>query len=173
MIRSLRGKAPKIHPTAFVSEAAYLIGDIEIGEYTNIWPGVTIRCERGTTVIGKNVCIQDNSVIHGVGDVYIGDNVALGHGVICHAERVGNDVLLGNGAVVNGWVNIGEFSLIASGAVVPEHLQIPAYSLVMGMPAKIKGTVTDRHLKMMRGVWEPYVELGRLYKAEGALEANR
>ncbi len=172
MIRSLGGKSPKIHPTAFISEAAYLVGDIEVGAYANIWPGVVVRCEGGRAVIGKNVCVQDNTVIHAVGDIFIGDNVAFGHGVICHAERIEGNVLISNGAIINGWVHIGEFTLIAAGAVVPERARIPAYSILMGVPAQVKGQVVDRHLEMMRGVWEPYVKLGQRYKAEGHLEGQ-
>ncbi len=169
MIRSFRGKAPNIHPTAFISEASYIVGDVEIGENSNIWPGVVIRCEGGRVVMGKNVCVQDNAVIHG-GDMYIGDNVAFGHGVMSHVERIEGNVLIGNGAVLGNWVSIGEHCLIAAGSIVVEGTTIPAYSLVRGVPAKVVGPVTEKHLEVIRGVWEPYVRLGRAYKREGLEE---
>ena len=77
MIRSLGGKKPRIHHSAFISEAAYLIGDIEIGEGSSVWPGVVIRADAGSITIGKQTCIQDNSVLHGDSDVVIGDNVVI------------------------------------------------------------------------------------------------
>ena len=97
MIKGLDGKTPKIHKDAFVSEFAYLVGDIEIGAYSSIWPGVVIRADSGKITIGKNTCVQDNSVIHGDADVEICDSVVIGHRVMCHAAVVKNNVLLGNG----------------------------------------------------------------------------
>ena len=73
MIRSLGGKTPSIHPTAFISEAAYIVGDVEIGEGSSIWPGTVIRGDTGKITIGKFTNIQDNSVLHGDDDVIIGD----------------------------------------------------------------------------------------------------
>ena len=84
MIRSLDGKSPKIHPGAFVSEAAYLVGQIEVGEGSSIWPGTVIRADMGKITIGRNTCIQDNSVIHGDADVLIGDGVVIGHLSLIH-----------------------------------------------------------------------------------------
>ena len=64
MIRSLEGKTPKIHPSCFVSETAYIVGDVEIGEDTSIWPGAVIRGDYGKIIIGKACSIQDNCVLH-------------------------------------------------------------------------------------------------------------
>ena len=115
MIRSLDGKTPKIDPTAFISEFAYIIGDVEIGAGSSVWPGAVIRADAGKIAIGKNTCIQDNSVLHGDADVEIGNNVVIGHKVLCHAAKIGDRVLLGNGSTVNDGVVIGCDSLIASG----------------------------------------------------------
>ena len=128
MIRSLDGKMPKVHPTAFVSEFAYVVGDVEIGEGSSIWPGAVVRADSGKITIGKQTCIQDNSVVHGDADVVIGDNVVVGHGAVCHARKVGDRVLVGNGATVNDGVEIGEDSLIAAGAVVLDKTVVPAGS---------------------------------------------
>ena len=106
MIKAFNGKTPKIHKDAFVSEFAYLVGDIEIGAYSSIWPGVVIRADSGKISIGKNTCVQDNSVIHGDADVEICDSVVIGHRFMCHAAVVKNKVLLGNGCVVNDGVII-------------------------------------------------------------------
>ncbi|MBM3945283.1 MAG: gamma carbonic anhydrase family protein, partial [SAR202 cluster bacterium] len=135
MIRSVNGKTPKIHPGAFVSEAAYVVGDVEIGEGSSVWPGTVIRGDSGKIVIGRRTCIQDNSVVHGDADVEIGDDVVIGHRVLCHARKVGSGTLLGNGCIVNDGVVIGAESLVASGAMVVDRMEVPARSVVVGMPA--------------------------------------
>ena len=138
MIRSLDGIAPKIHPTAFISESAYVVGDVTIGEGSSIWPGVVVRADAGKITIGRFTCIQDNSVVHGDADVVIGDRVVMGHMVLCHARSVGDRVLIGSGATVNDGVEIGEDSLIASTAMVLENMVIPSRSLVVGVPGRVK-----------------------------------
>ena len=139
MIRSLDGKMPKVHPTAFVSEFAYVVGDVEIGEGSSIWPGAVVRADSGKITIGKQTCIQDNSVVHGDADVTIGDNVVIGHRALCHAKVVGDRVLVGNGATVNDGVVIGEDSLLASGTMVIDNMNIPARSLAVGVPGRTRG----------------------------------
>ena len=88
-IRSLKGKSPQIDPTAFVSEDAYLIGDIEIGPRASIWPGVVLRADRGKMTIGEGTNIQDGSICHSDGSMDIGAFVTLGHAVVCHARSIG------------------------------------------------------------------------------------
>ena len=172
LIRSLDGVSPRIHPTAFVSEAAYVIGDVTIGESSSVWPGTVIRGDTGRISIGRFTCIQDNSVVHGDDDVEIGDGVVIGHRVVCHAKTVGDRVLIGNGATVNDGVVIGEESLLASGAVVVDDVQIPPRSLVVGVPGKVRGHIRERHLKLIERTYLGYVEKTRRYKAQSGLEAQ-
>ncbi|MBM3935162.1 MAG: gamma carbonic anhydrase family protein [SAR202 cluster bacterium] len=170
MLRSLEGKSPRVHPTAFVSETAYLIGDVEIGEGSSVWPGTVIRADMGKITIGKFTCIQDNSVVHGDADVLIGDMVVIGHRVLCHAARVGDRTLIGSGSTVNDGVVIGADSLIASGAMVIERMDIPARSMVVGIPARVKSQVEDRHMELIRHTCESYIEKTKRYKKQGNLE---
>ena len=148
MIRTLDGITPRVHPTAYVSEAAYVIGDVVIGEGASVWPGTVIRGDMGRIEIGKYTCVQDNSVVHCDTNAVIGDNVVIGHRVVCHAKEVGDRTLLGNGAVVNDGVTIGAECVIASGAVVLDDMQIPSRSIAVGVPARVRGEVQDRHLKL-------------------------
>lgn len=167
MIRSLDGVSPRIHPTAFVSEAAYVIGDVEIGEGSSVWPGTVIRADMGKITIGKYTCIQDNSVVHGDADVVIGDYVVIGHRVMCHARKVGDRALIGNGATVNDGVEIGEDSLLASGTVVVDNMVIPPRSLVMGIPGRIREEVKERHLAIIERDRNIYIEKAQRYKKQG------
>ena len=169
MIRSWNGFTPKIHPEAFVSEVAYGIGDVEIGAGSSVWPGTVIRGDVGKVLIGENTCIQDNSTVHTDGrGAVIGDNVVMGHRVLCHADKVGDGVVIGNGAVVNGGLTeIGEYSIIASGAVVRENAKVPPRTFMTGVPAEVKGTVTERHIERFKRNADHYVALGAKYREPG------
>lgn len=173
MIRSLGGVSPKIHETAFVSEFAYVVGDVEIGEGSSVWPGAIVRGDMGKIRIGKHTNVQDNSAVHGDADVEIGDYVTIGHKVLCHARRVGDGAVLGNGAIVNDGVEIGEYSLVASGTMLVDNVKIPARSLVVGSPGKAIREVSERHLARMRWYCDVYMEKTARYKAEGGLESAR
>ncbi|MBI2872097.1 MAG: gamma carbonic anhydrase family protein [Chloroflexi bacterium] len=167
MIRSLDGKSPKVHETAFISEAAYVVGDVEIGPYSSVWPGAVIRADMGKTVIGAYTNIQDNCLVHGDADVHIGDHVTLGHSVTCHAARIGDYCLIGNGAVLNDGVEVGDNAIVASGAMVLERKQVPSGSFAVGVPAEVKGRLMERHQEMVRHTAESYVKKGQRYKANG------
>ena len=171
MIRSLDGKTPIVHPTAFVSEFAYVIGDVEIGEGSSIWPGSVARGDMGKIRIGRFTCIQDGSVVHGDADVVIGDNVVVGHRALCHAKVVGDRVLIGNGAIVNDGVEIGEDSLIGSGTMVVDNMKIPQRSIVMGVPGRVRGQVKERHIELIRHYSDIYASKARRYKSQGNLES--
>ena len=152
MIRTLDGITPRIHPTAFVSEAAYVIGDVEIGEGSSVWPGSVIRGDMGKITIGKYTCVQDNSVVHCDTDATIGDYVVIGHRVVCHAKNVGARTLLGNGAVVL------------------DDMQVPDRSIVVGVPGRVRGQVQDRHLELGEYFNKVYVLKTQRYKRNGGLE---
>ncbi len=170
MIRSYDGKTPVVHPTAFVSEAAYVLGDVEIGEGSSIWPGVVIRADAAKITIGKNSNVQDNSVLHADTPMNIGDHVTIGHLVMCHATEIGDNSLLGNGATLNQGVKVGEGSIVAAGAVLVEGMEVPENSVVAGMPGRVRGEVKERHRKLMDGATNSYIRRTPLFKEQGALE---
>jgi carbonic anhydrase/acetyltransferase-like protein (isoleucine patch superfamily) len=171
MIRSFNGKTPKIAASAFISEAAYIVGDVEIGENSSVWPGAVIRGDTGRVVIGKYTAIEDNCVIHsgipGDGDTFIGDNSNIGHGAVIHGKKIGNNVLVGINAVILHNSEIGDFCLIGAGCLVSEGMIIPAHSFVVGVPGKIKGKVPEKQMFWLNKVPQEYAELGKQYKAEG------
>ena len=173
MIRAFGDKRPKIHPTAFVSEAAYIVGDVEIGEGSSIWPGVIIRGNEHKIKIGKYVDIQDNTVVHNDSDAYLGDYVTLGHHVMCHAKTVEDHCLIGNGAVINGDAIIGNHSIVASGSVVLERVEIPPNSFVVGAPAEVRRPTTERHLTMIDNVAATYARNGQLFKEAGLQDPDQ
>ena len=164
MIRSFRGKTPKIHPKAFVSEFAYVIGDVEIGENSSIWPGTVVRGDGDKITIGKNTNVQDNSVVH---SGTIGNGVTIGHNVTWHGTRLGDNCLVGNGATVNSRVEVEDLCIVASGAVVLPNEKIDSGSFMAGVPATLQTKVTERHESMIKGNALGLVRQAQFYKEEG------
>ncbi len=167
MIRSFDGKTPRIADSAFVSEAAYVIGDVEIGENAGIWPGAVVRGDGVTIRIGRNTIIQDNCVIHCDEDMEIGDGVLIGHSVVVHATRVGSNTLIGNNATVLEFVEIGSSCIIAAGCLVSPATKIPDNSFVIGLPGRIKGQASPEQLQRVRQGVHHYGELLKRYKEQG------
>jgi carbonic anhydrase/acetyltransferase-like protein (isoleucine patch superfamily) len=157
-----------IHPSAFVSPHAYVHGTVSIGADSSVWPLVVIRGDKGVIAIGARTNVQDGCVLHADPDAYltIGDGVTIGHGAIVHGCTVGNDVLIGMGAVILNHAQIGAGSLIAARALVTEGMVVPPGSVVMGIPGKIKPLRGDQ-LERIRRNAQSYVDLKELYLAKG------
>jgi len=167
MIRDFSGKSPKIAPSAFVSEAAYVVGDVEIGENSSVWPGAVIRGDEGKIVIGESTSVQDNCVIHTDGGTIIGDNVTIAHSVVVHCPRVGNYVLIGNNATILSDAEIGNFCMVGAGSLVSPGTKIPDKSLVVGMPARIKSEISSEQLASVKEASQIYMRLAQKYKQQG------
>jgi carbonic anhydrase/acetyltransferase-like protein (isoleucine patch superfamily) len=167
MVRTFSDKTPKIASTVFVSEAAYVIGDVEIGENSSVWPGAIIRGDIATIKIGSNTQIEDNCVLHTGKPLVIGDNVHIGHGAVIHCSKIGNTVLVGNNATILDSAEIGDFCLIAANSLVSERMRIPNDSFVVGVPAEVKGKITPAQLARIEDGVKFYVRLSREYKQQG------
>ncbi len=163
MIRSFGGKTPSIADSAFVSEAAYVVGDVEIGENSSVWPGTVIRGDGGKIRIGKNTNIQDNSVVHG--SVTIGDNVHVGHGAVINCRSIGNNVLIGMNATLLHEAEIGNWCIIGAGCLVSQGMKIPDKSFVVGVPAQVKRKVDAGQADLVNEHYRFYTkEYKKLYK---------
>ena len=149
MIKSFSGKKPRIARSAFVSKAAYIAGDVEIGEYCGIWPGAVIRADFAPIKIGRNTDVEDNSVIHTATPLEIGENVMIGHSVVIHGQKIGSNTLIGNNATVLDEAEIGEYCIIAAGCVVTERMKIPDRSFVAGIPAQIKYEINAAQIERL------------------------
>ncbi len=174
MIRNFNGKTPKIADSAFISEAAYIIGDVEIGENSSVWPGAVIRGDLGKITIGKNVVVEDNCVIHSgspslppTSNVTIGDNVIIGHGAVMQGRKIGNNVLISIKSTILHDAEIGDYSIIAAGCVVKEKMIVPERSYVVGVPAEIKGQISEEQYWWSQNSPQIYAELAKQYKEQG------
>ncbi len=160
MIRPFDGKMPKIANTAFVSESAYVIGNVEIGENSGVWPGAVIRADFGLIKIGNNTQIEDNSVLHTGGTLEIGNNVTIGHGVVVHGLRIGDNALIGNNATILDFAEIGELCIVSANSVVGAGQKIPDNSFVAGNPAEIKQSSPEEIKKILNRMVERYTRMG-------------
>ncbi|MBW1668748.1 MAG: gamma carbonic anhydrase family protein [Deltaproteobacteria bacterium] len=173
MIRSFNGKEPKIVRSAFVSEAAYVVGDVEIGERSSVWPGAVIRGDLGRITIGKDSAVEDNAVIHSgspaqpVGDVVIGDRVIIGHGAVVNCRTIGNNVLIGMNATVLHDAEIGDNCVIGAGCVVGQGMKVPDNSFVVGVPGKIKASLSPQQAWWTKEGIQEYAHLVTQFRREG------
>lgn len=138
------GTAPQVSKAAFTAPTAVLAGDVTLAEGSSVWYGAVLRADTGRIRVGKDSNVQDNAVLH-TGpdlDVVIGDRVSIGHSAVVHGCTVEDDCLIGMHATVLNGAVVGQGSLIAAGALVTENTVIPPHSLVMGVPGKVRGTVT-------------------------------
>lgn len=169
MIRPYRGVYPKIAASCYIDPSAQLIGDIEIGERSSVWCNATIRGDVNYIRIGEESNVQDNSVIHVEHDVYptiLGNRVTIGHSVTLHGCVIEDDCLIGIGAIILNGARIGQGSVIAAGALVPERMQVPAGSMVMGVPAKVKREITAEERERFRENAQNYVRYREIYREE-------
>lgn len=175
MIRGLGNKKPKIAESTFVSEAAYVIGEVEIGENSSVWPGAVIRADFGSIRIGNNSAVEDNCVLHSGTPsdrtyrekMTIGDNVHIGHGAVINCRKIGNNVLIGMNATILHDAEIGDFCIIAAGCLVSQGMKVPDKSLVVGVPGKIKGKASPEQLWWVEEAPKIYVDLIKQYKGQG------
>ncbi len=168
MIRELGEKKPKIAASAFVSEAAYVVGDVEIGENSSIWPGAVLRAERFRIRVGSNSSIQDNCVVHpGFCDLYIGNNVTIGHASVIHCARIGDNVLIGMHTVLDNQSEIEDFCMIGAYSMLKHHFKVPTRSMAVGIPAKIVRPLNDQDLERILSGSKAYVEFAEEFKKYG------
>ena len=151
----------------FHADNAVIAGDVQIGADSSIWFGAIVRGDVAPIRIGARVNVQDQSAIHcdGGRNQVIEDDVSIGHAAVLHGVRVGRGTLIGMGARVLGRVSIGERCIIAAGAVVPEGMEVPDESVVMGVPARIRRKVSDEERKYIAWISEHYVRLANRWAA--------
>ena len=166
IIREFHGHTPQIHPEAFVAENAVLIGDVTVEKGCSVWYGAVLRGDWSSIRVGEGSNVQDNAVLHTERDapLRIGKNVTIGHGALVHCAEVGDDTLIGMGAILLDGARIGRGCVVGAGAVVKEHAEIPDGTMAVGVPAKaVKAVVGDMAERLRQT--SPYVALAQEYRA--------
>ncbi len=168
-VHALGSKKPKVHPSVMVAPTATIIGSVTIGPNTSVWPGAVLRGDYGWIRVGANCSIQDNAVVHCSADDpgIIGSGVTVAHNAIIHACRIGDECLIGAGAIVFDGAKIGKHSILGVGAVVSERKTIPARSVAVGVPAKVIRQTTPKDVVNIRQSYKAYVEMAQRYVRAG------
>ena len=169
MLRSYLGKIPVIPASAYVDISAQVIGDVTLGENSSVWMNAVLRGDVNSIRIGSATNIQDCAVLHGMRHLYpviVGDRCTIGHNATVHGCVLEDDVLIGIGAVVLNNARIGTGSIIAAGALVPEHTIIPPRSLVTGVPGKVRRTLIDDDVDLIRMYANNYLDYTKVYLSE-------
>lgn len=147
-----QGLTPKVDESVFIADGAYVIGDVTIASHANIWFNTVIRGDIYPITIGSYTNIQDNSTIHVMHDhpAVIGDYVTVGHGAIIHGCTIADNCLIGMGAIILSYAEIGENCIIGAGSLITERKKIPPNSMVMGSPGRVVRTLTEDEVKAIR-----------------------
>lgn len=163
MIERFRGKAPVLSGSAAVHRAAYVSGDVSLGEFSSVFPMASVRGDLAPIVIGDYSNVQDNATLHGSpgGKTVLGSYVTVGHNALVHGATVGDNTIIGMGAVVLDGTVIGKNCVIGAGCVIPGKKEIPDNSVAVGNPYRILKTVSDEQAEANRRNALEYVELSR------------
>lgn len=163
-IYALGDVEPRIHPTAFVHPDAVVIGNVEIGEQSSVWPSAVLRGDEGKIVIGASTSIQDGSVLHVTDelDTIVGDECVIGHIVHLEGCTIESRSLVGNGAIVLHRAVVRSGALVGANAVVTNDMEVPAKAMALGIPAKLRLDVVKPEM-ISDGV-QKYVQRSRLYR---------
>ena len=174
MIEAYLHMIPRVDPTAFVHEGAYVLGDVSLGARVSIWPTTVLRGDQGAIVVGDDSNIQDGSVVHATGGVSltnVGARVTVGHRAILHGCTVGDDCLVGMGSIVLDNAVIERNCIVGAGALVPVGMRVPEGSLVLGTPARVVRKLTEKDYDRIATGTTTYVRLAAEYLAARATSA--
>ena len=145
-------KTPIIHPDAYIAPNATVVGNVRIGAGSSVFFGSVLRGDREPITIGNDTNIQDNCVLHEEfgHPVSVGSRVTVGHGAILHSCTIGDETLIGMGAIILNGAVIGSHCVVGAGALVTQNTVIPDGSLVYGSPARVKGQLDESAIEDIR-----------------------
>lgn len=147
--KAMERKCPKTGNNVFIAPGAAVIGDVAIGDESSVWYHCTIRGDVAPITIGRRTNIQDNVVLHvdkGV-PLAIGDGSSIGHSAVLHGCSIGNNTLIGMGAIVLNGAEIGNDCIIGAGAMITQNKKIPDRSIVLGSPGRVVRSLTEEEIQ--------------------------
>ena len=162
----LDGVAPDVAESAWVADSAQVMGAVSLGADASVWFGTVIRGDTEHIAVGAGSNIQDASVLHAdVGyPLTIGERVTVGHQVMLHGCTIGDESLIGIGAVVLNGATIGKHCLVGAGALVTEGKSFPDGSMIIGSPAKVVRQLTPDQIDGLRRSAQHYIDNARRYR---------
>lgn len=165
-------KTPIIENGAYVAPQAFVNGDVVVGEDSSVWPMAVIRGDMHETRIGKRVSVQDGAVIHTTHisefnaeghPTIVGDDVTIGHNACLHGCKIGNQVLIGIGAIVLDGAIVEDKVVIAAGTLVPPNKTLESGYMYMGSPAKAVRPLSEKEMSFFQYSSGNYVRLKNRY----------
>jgi carbonic anhydrase/acetyltransferase-like protein (isoleucine patch superfamily) len=153
-------KRPALGRNVYIAKSAVVVGDVKLGAHSSVWYNAVLRGDINRIVVGHHSNIQDNAVLHLADDFpcIVGNWVTVGHSAVVHACTVGDEVLVGMGAVILDGVVVGRQSLIGAKALVTQGMKIPPGSVVLGAPAKVVRELTGKERAELKLWAAKYVE---------------
>ena len=172
-IRTFQQIQPKIHPSVYVDPMALVIGDVEIGKDSSIWPGTIVRGDVHRIIIGERTNVQDNTVIHvsrrrndDGAPTHLGDDITVGHRAMLHGCTLQDRILVGMGAIIMDHVLVESDVIIGAGALVPPGKVLQSGFLYVGSPVKQARPLSEKEQSFLRISAENYVADKNQYLAE-------
>jgi len=163
----LDGVAPQLAATSWIADSAEVMGSVTLEDDASVWFGAVVRGDTAHITIGAGSNVQDASVLHADEGLplTIGRHVTVGHKVMLHGCTIGDESLIGIGAVVLNGAKIGENCLVGAGALVTEGKEFPDGSMIIGSPARAVRTLTPEQIEGLRWSARHYIENARRFKA--------
>ncbi|MDN3638020.1 gamma carbonic anhydrase family protein [Simiduia curdlanivorans] len=167
-IRTFQQHTPKLHPRVFVDPSSVVIGDVELGEDSSVWPMVVIRGDMHRIRIGKRTSVQDGAVLHITHagpfnadgwPLTIGDDVTIGHGAMLHGCTLGNRILVGIGATILDGAIVEDEVVIGAGTLVPPGKRLESGFMYMGAPARQARPLSEKERQFFQYSANNYVKL--------------
>jgi len=162
-------KSPSLGKHVYIAHGAAVVGDVTLGDHASVWYNAVLRGDINRIVVGHHSNIQDNAVLHLSDDFAcrLGNYVTVGHSAVVHACTIGDEVLVGIGAVILEGTVIGRQSIIGAGARVTQRTKIPPGSLVLGAPARLVRKLTPQERQALKKLAEKYVSNSAYCLAHG------
>ena len=166
-VYELDGLAPQMADSTWVADSAQVIGDVVVEANASVWFGAVVRGDTATIHIGEGTNVQDASVLHAdLGmPLTIGKHVTVGHQVMLHGCTIGDESLIGIGAIVLNGAKIGKNCLVGAGALVTEGKEFPDGSMIIGSPARVVKQLTPEQMQGLRKSAQHYIDNARRFKA--------
>ena len=163
----LDGVVPYVAESAWVADSAQVIGSVNLAANSSVWFGAILRGDNDPINVGEGSNIQDGSVLHTDKGkpLDIGRHVTIGHNVILHGCTIGDESLIGMGAIVLNGAKIGKHCLVGAGALVTENKEFPDGSLIVGNPAKVVRTLTEEQIAGLKRSAEGYMANAKRFKS--------
>ncbi|MBS0466829.1 MAG: gamma carbonic anhydrase family protein, partial [Proteobacteria bacterium] len=158
---------PQLAASSWVADSAQVMGKVVLGADASVWFGTVVRGDTETITIGAGSNVQDGSVLHADAGqpLVIGERVTVGHKVMLHGCSIGDESLIGIGAVVLNGAKIGKHCLVGAGSLVTEGKEFPDGSMILGSPARVVRQLTPEQIEGLRNSARSYMDNARRFKA--------